>query len=223
MPCDREPAPRTARDFEPADLTQPGSFAPDCAPFVDSGALDRHQPHPDPRRHAHDQLIRAYRAAVVGVVRQLIEDDSLVDDVVQQTLFEAIRDDHALRRPASLRPWLLAIASHRAIDALRIRNRRRRREVAIDLDQVDAIADDRPSPDQALGACHRDQAVRDALERLPPRLRHAVQLRYRDGCTYPQIAAILDENAASVRVRVVRALVRLRRRFGPPADRAAAK
>src|SRR4029434_7500593 len=57
--------------------------------------------------------------------------------------------------------------------------------------------------------------LRGALKPLSPLERDAILMRYVDGLTAQEIAALLGERAGTVRVRLHRACARLRRRLSP--------
>lgn len=159
---------------------------------------------------AFDLLVRCYRPLVGYVMARIIADPAMVDDLVQQTFQQAFRDRHALRLPARRRSWIVAIATHRALDELRRRRRRQRDEVDVGHPVLHAVADPQPTPPDELDALRRHRRLHAVLERLSPRTRLAVQMHFLDGRPYPEIALVLDEKADTVRTRVVRALPRLR-------------
>jgi len=108
-----------------------------------------------------------------------------------------------LRDPERLRPWLMSIAANEARQIAR----RGRRRVIRDL----TIADRKVPPDV-------DQAalidLGSALQRLDPRDRAIVGLRFVGGFESAEIARALGMTASGVRVRLHRLLERLRRELG---------
>jgi RNA polymerase sigma-70 factor (ECF subfamily) len=163
---------------------------------------------------AFELLVRSYRALIGYVMLRIVPDPGAIDDLIQQTFQQAFRDRHALRLPERRRSWLVAIATHRAIDELRRARRRARTEVDVEGDDLDAIADPQPPPEDELDAVRRRRRLHTAIARLAPRTRVAVQMRYLDGRPYAEIALVLDEKADTVRTRVIRALPRLRQLLG---------
>ncbi|MEU4428890.1 sigma-70 family RNA polymerase sigma factor [Actinoplanes sp. NPDC024001] len=65
-------------------------------------------------RRALDRLIESHLPLVYNIVRRALDDDTGVDDVVQNTMLRAVRDLRALRTPGSFRSWLAAIAVRQA-------------------------------------------------------------------------------------------------------------
>ncbi|BAL88566.1 putative alpha-L-arabinofuranosidase [Actinoplanes missouriensis 431] len=61
-------------------------------------------------RGALDDLVSAHLPMVYAIVRQGLDDDTDVDDVVQDVMLRALRQLGTLRTPESFRSWLAAIA-----------------------------------------------------------------------------------------------------------------
>src|SRR6266511_4379648 len=101
------------------------------------------------------------------------------------------------RGPRSMRAWLFTVAERRLVDELRRRGR-----AARTADMLAPRADDAaPEP---LGA------VETALHRLPRCQRRIVVMRILEGRTYRDIARELGCNEAACKMRLSRALQRLR-------------
>src|SRR5438552_2489542 len=91
--------------------------------------------------------------------------------------------------------WLHAAAAHAALNALRGRDRRTRREAAQAV-PIDAPAVD-DDPAHLVAASETRDEVRAVLARLPERSAAMLALRYA-GLSYAEIAAALDIRASSV-------------------------
>lgn len=143
-------------------------------------------------RHRHD----VYRAARAITGRH---EESL--DVVQDTFLKVHRSLGRWDGRASLRTWILRIATRTAIDA--VRKSRRRRESA---EAVEPAHDPRP-------ALERDALVA-RLRRMAEGLRGSqavvLKLRVFDGRTNAEIAEILQIAEANVRMQMSKALRRLK-------------
>src|SRR5262245_41862806 len=141
-------------------------------------------------------------------------------DLVQDTLAEANRrlDDYLRDRPLPFYPWLRQIAWNRLIDARRYHLRSGRavgREQPAGLPAESALelaerlmAGDAPSA--GLRRKEQQALVRSALDRLPERDREVLALRYLEQLSTAEAAAVLGASEGAVRVRVLRALRRLR-------------
>jgi RNA polymerase sigma-70 factor (ECF subfamily) len=142
-------------------------------------------------------------------------------DLVQETLVEADRrlDAYLRDRPLPFYPWLRQLAWNRMIDARRFHVRAGRRTVhreepgglpegsVIELAER-LLGGDAPSAGLRL-AEQRDQ-VRAALGRLADADREVLVLRYLEQLSAAEAGAVLGVSEGAVRVRVLRALRRLR-------------
>jgi RNA polymerase sigma-70 factor, ECF subfamily len=104
--------------------------------------------------------------------------------------------------------WLVGIARHRAIDAARSkRERARSREQTYD---QGTFAETTGAPDPELTDLDLREAVRAALDSLPPAQRQAVELAFYGGLTRVEIAERLGEPLGTVKTRLRLGLLKLR-------------
>ncbi|KZC36180.1 RNA polymerase subunit sigma-24, partial [Rhodanobacter sp. FW510-R12] len=117
-------------------------------------------------RRAYEKLLGDSVALIRATARrQGVAPDGL-DDVVQETLITVHRVRHTYDPARSYDAWLTAIASRRAIDALRSRGRRDSREL-----HDDFALDQHPDVDDASAAAEsgqRAQRLHEAIAELPP-------------------------------------------------------
>jgi RNA polymerase sigma factor (sigma-70 family) len=130
-------------------------------------------------------------------------DLDIAEEAEQSAWGVAYRRLRDLRDPDRLRPWLMSIAANEARQIARSRRRRNVREVAV-ADPVHAADAD--------GATAIDLA--NALARLDPRDRAIVGLRFIGGFDSAEIGGAVGMSANAVRVRLHRALERLRKDLG---------
>ncbi len=136
------------------------------------------------------------------------------DELVQDTLVEALGAMSRFRGDSSARAWVLGIARRVCIQHLRKRDRRR----GLLARWSGPPPDDHP-PDYAERAADRD-AIRWALRRLQPDLREAVLMRHQLGLDGPEMADALGVSHAVARKRVSRGVARLRELLAPVLMRA---
>jgi RNA polymerase sigma-70 factor (ECF subfamily) len=170
------------------------------------------------------RLSRRIAAALSVTARQ----DSSVDDLLQQTLVQAIRDIGGLhtRTPAGFAAWLQTIADHRVQDYLRAQGRDRRRRVmqaaiapygssaqsmrAL----VEQLSDHGSTPSGHAAKSEAVHAVRVGLASLPSAQREAIQLHHLDGRSLDETAAEMDRTPGAVRGLLQRARQSLRQTLG---------
>jgi RNA polymerase sigma-70 factor, ECF subfamily len=144
-------------------------------------------------------------------------------DVVQDVLAVATRDlsDYLRNRPLPFYPWLRKLAWERLIELQRQHLVARKRSVAREEFGIPELPDEsaavlaerllshNSSPSDALIREEMRQRVRDALERLSPRDREVLILRYLEQLSPAEVAAVLGIKEGAVKTRQTRALVRL--------------
>lgn len=155
------------------------------------------------------ELYDRHSAAVFGLALLITHDRGLAEDVSQET-FVGIWKNAARFDPtrASARTWIMAIAHHRAVDALR-----RRRAAVLSLDVEDSVVETiAPSPDvwPEVSARFDQAAVKTAFTRLPEAQRQSLELAYFGGLTQNEIAAATGVPLGTVKSRVRLGLLRLR-------------
>ena len=146
------------------------------------------------------------RRFLLGVVR----DPDLAGDLMQTTFAKAIELGHTARAE-SLKGWLFRVAFHEAITARRrqgTREQGRRRLASLGLSQ-------RGRPDEGLIRAETVEAVRKALDELPPDQRRVVWARMYEDKTFAQIASDFGLPLGTVLTRMRLALNKLRRSLRP--------
>lgn len=167
---------------------------------------------------AFGTLVRRYERELYGYLRRYLGDDSLAEDVFQNTFLQVYLKSGQYQPGRPVRPWLYTIATNQAIDALR----RNGRHQAVRLDEARGDAGDGETaglmdllhgrddcPVQAAAAEERRGQVRAGVERLPGFLKQVLILAYYQGLKYREIADILDIPVGTVKSRLHAALVKL--------------
>ena len=157
---------------------------------------------------AFERLFRAEYARVVAIAHRVVGDAAESEDVAQEVFLSFYRAHPA---DAGYAPaWLHSAAAHEALNALRGRDRRSRREAAQGVPESAAGNDD---PAEAVAAAETRDEVRAVLGRLPERSAALLALRYA-GLSYNEIAAALDVRASSIGTLLRRAEEAFRREVG---------
>jgi RNA polymerase sigma-70 factor, ECF subfamily len=156
---------------------------------------------------AYNRLLRAIAPVVRTSVRRRIRDEALAEDVVQDVLLAVHRVRHTYDPDRPFLPWLSAIVSTRAIDALRRTGRHRRREVhddAIMAMQVDGSAT------YAIESATIGRDLDRYLSRLPDRQRRMIERVRLQEMSLTEAAAASGETLPTVKSLLHRALLSLR-------------
>ncbi len=141
-------------------------------------------------------FVREY-ARVARIAYRVLGDAAEAEDVAQDVFasFYRAHDPEAPYAPA----WLYKAAAHTALNAVRGRKRRERRD-AIAAGQMERFAD----PEGEAIASEERAQVRAALARLPDRTATLLVLRH-SGLTYDEVAATLGIAVDQVGTRLRRA------------------
>jgi RNA polymerase sigma-70 factor (ECF subfamily) len=155
---------------------------------------------------ALEVLYRRHAAWLTVRLARRCADASLVDEVLQDTFVSAWKGAGRYAGTGEVAAWMWAIAIRRLVDALRRRPppTRSLEDYGADIGVLES-AEDRV----LLGVEHGDLA--GALGRLSPELRAVVQATVLDGLTTREAARLLGLPAGTVKTRMMRARLQLRK------------
>ena len=158
-----------------------------------------------------DGAFRALRERHGGPVYRAclarLRDHALAEEAMQDAFVKAFRKRGQLAAAASLRGYLLGIASNTAVDVLRKAQRRARLARA----NQDLAGEDAAMTATAVEAEPAELvALYDCLDHLEPKTRAAVFMHYRDERSWHEIATAIGVPIDTVRMRVRRVLKDLR-------------
>lgn len=163
-------------------------------------------------RVSYERLLRECIPHIKRVARRSGVRPESLDDVVQDVLVTVHRARQTYDPTRSFANWLSAIAQRRAIDHLRHRGRRERREISDDL-AYDGHPDAGATPEGALERENRERDVRGAVAALSPGQREAVELLAVRQRSLAEAAAETGKTKGALKVNLHRALKTLRARF----------
>jgi RNA polymerase sigma-70 factor (ECF subfamily) len=166
--------------------------------------------------HAFAVLYDRYIDLVYSASFRVLGDAGLAEDASQDVFVRLWRRPETfIAERGRFLSWLMSVTRNRAVDELRARGRRRRREGG-PLGEPDEAAEPLFSADpvdpQGSAELHEDQMnVRRALMALPGDQRIALELAYFGGLTQQEIAAQLHEPLGTVKTRIRLGMQKLRR------------
>jgi RNA polymerase sigma factor (sigma-70 family) len=154
--------------------------------------------------------LRPLVRAVVACVLREPPDHADVEDCTSEALRRALEEKHEVRGP--VRPWVLGIARHVALDTLRARQKQRARNVEVRVEDapssnnlvMDRLIDPAAGADEQMEVAERATRVRRVLALLPEGPRSALQLFHMEGLSYQEISARLDVPLGTVATWVTR-------------------
>lgn len=151
--------------------------------------------------------LRPVVRAVVACVLRERPDSADVEDCASEALRRALESPSQARGP--MRPWVLGIARHVALDLLRARQKHRARTVELPAESsttavVDRLADPTAGADEQIELAERAARVRRVMQTLPEGPRRALELFHLEGIPYQEIAKRLGVPLGTVATWVTR-------------------
>jgi RNA polymerase sigma factor (sigma-70 family) len=158
------------------------------------------------QRGAAAWLVRQHANDVLGLCVAMVRDRALAEDLAQDAFSRAFAGLSGYRADASASTWLLAVARNRCLDHLRQARRDPWAGASLD-EEASEIPDDAPLPPEQI---LRRADVGAALSALSEGERALVVLRYKSELEYAELAEAFGLQEGTVRMRLSRALGRMR-------------
>ena len=153
---------------------------------------------------AFEGLYDRYGRSVFSLALTMLRDAEAAQEVVQEVFLDVWRTARAFDPGrGSARSWILALAHHKAVDAVR----RQRLRTTEPLDE--GMANHQDVAELAVAGIARGR-VRAALEALPAEQREAIALAYYGGLTQREIAERMRIPLGTAKTRMRDGMLRLR-------------
>jgi RNA polymerase sigma-70 factor (ECF subfamily) len=150
------------------------------------------------------ELTRRYNRRLFRVARSILRDDQEAEDVVQDTYVRAFTHLDSFRGDAGVGTWLVRIAMNEAL------GRKRKQRPTVDVDAVPMRARG-ADPETLMAQEQLRVALERAIDRLPEPFRIVFIARLVEGMTIEETALAFGLRPETVKTRVHRARVQLRR------------
>jgi RNA polymerase sigma-70 factor (ECF subfamily) len=168
----------------------------------------------DPRAFA--ELCQRYSAMVKGKILSMVRHREDAEDVLQETILSAYQHLHSFRGECKFSTWMTKIGINTSL--MWLRKRKFLLRTTCDVVTFDGqtlnereFRDPKPDPEQRSISDQTHEQLSLAIQRLPPYLRSAIELRYGKERSLKDIAETLGITQAAAKSRVLRARNRLRR------------
>jgi RNA polymerase sigma factor (sigma-70 family) len=160
---------------------------------------------------AFAELVRRHVNVVYAAALRRVGGDAHLAEEVAQVVFTILaRKAGSLARHPVLVGWLHRSTHYAALDALRDKLRREKREHTVESETMNGNAETNPSRRTDLDWDELGPIVDSLLDRLPERDRGALLLRFFEDQSFSEIGATLRLTEDAARMRVERALEKLR-------------
>jgi len=166
-------------------------------------------------QQAFEALVRRYNVPLFNFICHCLGDYDLACDVSQQVFLQLYISMPTLRTGEPLKAWLFQVARNRCLDELRRKRAIHFSELEAgndedDLSPLAIMPDTRPLPDELAERHDLQQALRKAIESLPPKFRSVVLLRYAGQLSFSEIGKTLNMPEATAKTYFQRARPLLR-------------
>ena len=153
-----------------------------------------------------------HSGAAFSLAYRMVGRGNVAEDVVQEAFLSIWRSGARYERArGSVRTWVLGIVHHRAIDQLRrssVHSKRRASD-----EGIEERFESGERTDVEVARRDEAQAIRSAMETLPPEQSHVIELAYFGGFTHTEIADMLETPVGTVKGRMRLGLEKLRDRL----------
>jgi RNA polymerase sigma factor (sigma-70 family) len=168
--------------------------------------------HGEPAAYA--ELCRRHREMVLRTALRITGNVDDAEDVLQDAWMRAFIHIRSFDGRASFSTWMTRIAINSALSVLR--QRRKQKEFSLD----DPVNPDNPrlmqmrelssNPEERCLETERQRLVRQAIGRLPSKLRAAIEIRESQDGSMHDLAMVAGVSVPTLKSRLVRAKLRLR-------------
>ena len=181
---------------------------------------------------AFEQLVLENQDRVYTLALRLVNDREEAADLAQESFVRAWQGLDTFQGESSFSTWLYRLTTNVCIDWLRRQKRREGVERPAPLDGGEGLraepADWSQEPQRQLEQRERSRALDRALKQLPEHQRRPLVLRELSGLSYQEIGAALSLDLGTVKSRISRGRLNLRKIlledgnfFDPPPSKAA--
>ncbi len=161
---------------------------------------------------AFNDLVSRHERSVYSVCLRLLREPAAAEDATQDTFIRAWGAIESFRGGV-VRPWLLRIATNRAYDVIRSRNRRPTRSLDAELFESQpewTTQAQSEAPESFAGRTELARYLEAALDQLPEDQRTAIVLSDVQGYGYEDIANVMGVAVGTVKSRISRGRSALR-------------
>ncbi len=159
---------------------------------------------------AYAELMARYRDAIYFMLLKMINNKTDAEDLTIEAFGKAFKNLGQYSPHYAFSTWLFKIASNNCIDYLR---KKRSNHISIDgsfSDDKDSepqihLKDETPDPEEFLIRSQKAVLMRTVVQKLKPRYRTLIELRYFKEYSYEEISEELDLPLGTVKAQLFRA------------------
>ena len=161
-------------------------------------------------QRAYTELMGRYKDSVYFMLLKMVNNSDDAEDLTIETFSKAFKRLDQYTPQFAFSTWLFKIASNHSIDFIR-----KKRIRAISIDQgysnedgesyVIPVKEESLDPEESMQKDERVQRMRDVVEKLKPRYKRLVEVRYLEEKSYEEISEMLELPLGTVKAQLFRA------------------
>lgn len=148
-------------------------------------------------RAAISRLMARHQTRVFRFVALRVPSHAVAEEITNEVFLDAWRSSGRFAGQSSVSTWLLAIAHHKAVSAVR-----KRREEGWDDAAADDLADEQDDPEVATQKVDKGAVMRRCIDRLSADHREIIDLVYYHEQSVAEVASVLSIPEATVKTRM---------------------
>ena len=156
-------------------------------------------------RDALGLLYQRYASRIFRFAIRMINDEAKAEELVNDVMMEVWKSAASFEGRSSASTWILGIARFRSLNAIR-----GKRLDTVEFDQAPEPVDEQQDSSRATSDAQLRALLRRNLQRLPDEQREVIELTFFQGCSYPEIAEILQCPENTVKTRMYHAKAKLK-------------
>jgi RNA polymerase sigma-70 factor (ECF subfamily) len=170
---------------------------------------------------AFDELVLKHQHKLFNLCYRVLGDYQEANDSAQETFIKVYRSLKKFRFESAFSTWLYRIAVNTSKNKLKSAEYRQKKKM-VPLDNPASVHNSSPaigiqdeahSPAMELEKKERMRVIQEAINALPPEQKVVVTLRDIEGLSYEEIVAITGVNPGTVKSRLARARLDLRKKL----------
>jgi RNA polymerase sigma-70 factor (ECF subfamily) len=151
---------------------------------------------------AFASLMSLYEDPVYHVILKKVGEPVIAEDLTIETFGKAFRNLSSFSPDFAFSTWLFRIAINHSIDFLR---KQKNDPCQRDINNQSEVADLNSDPEETYIREQRMKLMRETVEKLKPRYRRLIEMRYFDEMSYEEIAAQSGLPIGTVKAQLFRA------------------
>lgn len=165
---------------------------------------------------AFSELVTLYEKKALSFTYRMLKDLSDAEDAAQEAFLRVFDKIDSFRESSSFSTWFYTILNNICLDILR---KRARSADTVSINQTSSendeyelqIEDSAPGPYEQLQKATAQELLEEALTKLSDEHRAVIIMRDINGLDYEEIAKVLDVSLGTVKSRISRARLALRK------------